>query len=179
MDAAIKFSVIKLRNISGKPRKLSATGYAEWVLGDLRPKSTMHMTTAVDASTGALLARNPYNSEFAESVAFFDASWSGLKGATRTLTGDRAEFIGRNGNFSAPAALSRVRLSGKVGAGLDACAAMQHLLRTRRRRRMRNRLHHRRRTRRRRRRQSDPPLPRLDRRPRIRCAPSGNTGITR
>jgi cyclic beta-1,2-glucan synthetase len=124
MDAAIKFSVIKLRNISGKPRKLSATGYAEWVLGDLRPKSTMHMTTAVDTPTGALLARNPYSSEFAERVAFFDASWSGLKGATRTLTGDRAEFIGRNGNFSAPAALNRVRLSGKVGAGLDACAAM-------------------------------------------------------
>ncbi len=124
MDAAVKFSVIKLRNISGKPRKLSATGYVEWVLGDLRPKSAMHMTTAVDPSTGALLARNPYNSEFAERVAFFDASWSGLKGATRTLTGDRAEFIGRNGNISAPAALSRVRLSGKVGAGLDACAAM-------------------------------------------------------
>ena len=125
MDAAIKFSVIKLRNISGKPRKLSAIGYAEWVLGDLRPKSTMHMTTAVDPSTGALLARNPYSSEFGERVAFFDASWSGLKSATRTFSGDRAEFIGRNGNSSAPAALSRVRLSGKVGAGLDACAAMQ------------------------------------------------------
>jgi len=125
IDAAIKFSVIKLRNISGKARKLSATGYAEWVLGDLRPKSTMHMTTATDPTTGALLARNPYSAEFGERVAFFDASWSGLKGATRTLTGDRAEFIGRNGNFAAPAALSRVRLSGKVGAGLDACAAMQ------------------------------------------------------
>src|SRR6185369_626365 len=125
MDAAIKFSVIKLRNTSGKPRKLSATGYAEWVLGDLRPKSTMHMTSALDPSTGALLARNPYSSEFGERVAFFDASWSGLKGVTRTLTADRAEFIGRNGAFSAPAALSRVRLSGKVGAGLDACAAIQ------------------------------------------------------
>ena len=125
IDAPIKFSVLKVRNNSGKSRKLSATGYIEWVLGDLRPKSTMHLTTEVDSSTGALFARNPYSAEFGERVAFFDAAWSGVNDATRTVTGDRAEFIGRNGTFSRPAAMSRVRLSGKVGAGLDACAAIQ------------------------------------------------------
>ena len=125
IDASIKFSVLKLKNASGKARKLSATGYTEWVLGDLRPKSAMHLTTAVDSSTGALFAGNHYSAEFGERVAFFDASWSGLHGVTRTVTGDRAEFIGRNGMFSAPAAMSRTRLSGKVGAGLDACAAIQ------------------------------------------------------
>jgi hypothetical protein len=36
IDAAVKFSVLKMRNKSGRPRKLSATGYVEWVLGDLR-----------------------------------------------------------------------------------------------------------------------------------------------
>jgi cellobiose phosphorylase len=125
LDAPVKFSVLKVRNGSHRVRKLSATGYTEWVLGDLRPKSTMHLTTEVDASSGALFARNPYSAEFGDRVAFFDASWSGLKGATRTVTGDRTEFIGRNGIFSAPAAMSRVHLSGKVGAGLDACAAIQ------------------------------------------------------
>ena len=32
LDAAIKFTVLKVRNESGRSRRLSATGYAEWVL---------------------------------------------------------------------------------------------------------------------------------------------------
>jgi cyclic beta-1,2-glucan synthetase len=47
-DAPVKFSVLKLRNHSGRPRRLSATGYVEWVLGDLRGKSAMHVTTEID-----------------------------------------------------------------------------------------------------------------------------------
>jgi hypothetical protein len=34
IDAAVKFSSLKLRNVSGRPRRLSVTGYVEWVLGD-------------------------------------------------------------------------------------------------------------------------------------------------
>ncbi len=120
MDAAVKFSVLKVRNESGRPRKLSVTGYVEWVLGDLRAKSAMHVTTEIDAQSGALYARNPYNTEFAGRVAFFD-----VDDPTRSLTGDRREFLGRNGTLRDPAALSRSRLSGKVGAGLDPCAAIQ------------------------------------------------------
>ena len=37
-DAPVKFAVLKVRNESGRPRKLSATGYVEWVLGDLPEK---------------------------------------------------------------------------------------------------------------------------------------------
>ncbi len=120
LDAAVKFSVLKVRNASGRPRRLSATGYVEWVLGDLRPKSTMHVTTEVDADSGALFARNPYNTEFADRIAFFDAD-----GDNRTISCDRAEFIGRNGSLANPAAMARVRLSGKTGAALDPCAAIQ------------------------------------------------------
>jgi len=120
IDASVKFSVLKVRNNSGRPRKLSAFGYTEWVLGDLRSKSAMHVTTEVDPSTGALLARNPHSIEFGDRVAFFDVSEP-----EHTVSGDRAEFIGRNGALSAPAALTRTRLSGRVGAGLDPCAAIQ------------------------------------------------------
>ena len=120
VDAPVKFAVLKIRNQSGRPRQLSATGYVEWVLGDLRPKSAMHVVTEIDAANGALYARNRYNTEFAESVAFFD-----VDDGTRTATGDRTEFLGRNGTLKHPAAMTQARLSGKIGAGLDPCGAMQ------------------------------------------------------
>ena len=120
VDAPLKFSVLKVRNESGQPRRLSATGYVEWVLGDLRPKSTPHVITEIDPTSGALVARNAYNTEFADRVAFFD-----VDEATRTVSGDRTEFLGRNGTLANPAALGRARLSGKVGAALDPCAAIQ------------------------------------------------------
>ncbi len=120
LDAAIKFSVLKVRNESGRTRRLSATGYVEWVLGDLRSKSSMHVITEIDPATGALFARNPYNAEFARRVAFFDADDS-----PRTVSGDRTEFLGRNGTLRAPAAMLHTRLSGKVGSALDPCAAIQ------------------------------------------------------
>ena len=120
VDAPIKFSVLKVRNESGQTRRLSATGYLEWVLGDLRPKSALHLITEIDPTSGALFARNPYNTEFADRLAFFD-----VDDVTRTFTADRAEFIGRNGTLRQPAAMTRAGLSGKVGAALDACAALQ------------------------------------------------------
>ncbi|HEY5190414.1 MAG TPA: protein ndvB, partial [Candidatus Deferrimicrobium sp.] len=120
LDAPVKFSVLKVRNDSGRSRKLSATGYAEWVLGDLRPKSAMHVVTQIEPGSGALLARNSYNAEFAGRVAFFD-----VDDPARTVTGDRVEFLGRNGSLRSPAAMARARLSGKVGAALDPCAAIQ------------------------------------------------------
>ncbi len=120
LDASIKFMVLKVRNASGRPRRLSATGYVEWVLGDLRPKSVMHVVTEVAPNSGALFARNPYNTEFAGRTAFFDVDDS-----TRTFSGDRTEFLGRNGTLRGPFAMNRSRLSGKVGTALDPCAAIQ------------------------------------------------------
>ena len=120
LDAQIKFTVLKVRNESGRSRRLSATGYVEWVLGDLRSKSAMHVITEIDPGSGALFARNHYNTEFAGRVAFFH-----VDDAARTVSGDRTEFLGRNGTLRGPAAMDRSRLSGKVGAALDPCAAIQ------------------------------------------------------
>jgi cellobiose phosphorylase len=120
LDAAIKFAVLKVKNVSDRSRRLSATGYAEWVLGDLRPKSSMHVITEIDSGSGAFFARNPYNTEFPGRTAFFD-----VDDVARTVSGDRTEFLGRNGSLRAPAAMTRTRLSGRVGAALDPCAAIQ------------------------------------------------------
>jgi cyclic beta-1,2-glucan synthetase len=120
LDAPVKIAVLKLRNVSQLARKVSVTGYCEWVLGDTRQRNMLHVQTEVDVETGALLARNFYNADFSESVAFAD-----VDDRTRTLTGDRNEFLGRNGTLCNPAALKRAHLSGKVGAGLDPCGAIQ------------------------------------------------------
>jgi len=120
MDAPVKFAVLKLRNVSGRPRRVSVTGYWEWVLGDLREKSLLHVQTELDPKSGALLARNHYHTEFPGRIVFIDVGEG-----TRSFTGDRKEFIGRNGSLARPAALRRQRLSGKVGAGLDPCGAVQ------------------------------------------------------
>jgi cellobiose phosphorylase len=119
VDAPVKFSVWKLRNLSGRPRRVSVTGYWEWVLGDLRPKNLLHVQTEVDPKTGALCARNPYSTDFPGSIAFIDVA-----NAACTYSGDRREFLGRNGSPGVPAALVRVGLSGKVGPGLDPCGAV-------------------------------------------------------
>jgi len=120
LDAPIKFTVLKVRNESGRSRRLSVTGYAEWVLGDLRPKSAMHVVTEIDPNCGAMFARNSYNAAFADRVGFFN-----VEDASRTVSGNRTEFLGRNGTLRSPAAMTRSRLSGKVGAALDPCAAIQ------------------------------------------------------
>jgi cyclic beta-1,2-glucan synthetase len=120
MDAPVKFVVLKLRNHARRPRRLSLTGYWELVLGEWRHANLMHIITETDPHSGALFARNAYGRECADRVVF--AQVSELE---RSVTGNRTEFIGRNGSLASPAAMRRGRLSGRAGAGLDPCAAIQ------------------------------------------------------
>ena len=119
INAAVKYSVLKLRNHSVRSRELSVTGFVEWVLGDLKHKSQMHLVTQRDAVSGALFAFNPYSLEFSQRTAFFDT----LDAAS--FTADRAEFLGRNGSMARPEAMQRTDLSNKVGVGMDSCAALR------------------------------------------------------
>ena len=120
MDAPVKFMVINLRNHSKRHRRLSLTGYWELVMGDWRYANLMHIVTGTDPFKGALFAFNPYGRECDNRVVFAYVSEEDI-----TMTGSRTEFIGRNGSLARPAAMHRKRLSGKTGAGLDPCAAMQ------------------------------------------------------
>ncbi|MEJ7912290.1 MAG: glucoamylase family protein, partial [Chitinophagaceae bacterium] len=120
-ELPVKFVVLKIKNSSGRERKLSATGFLEIILGDLRSKTNMHILSEHDGTTGALLLRNRYNTAFSERVAFFKVDG----GSNFSYTADRAEFIGRNRSLSDPQALYRKKLSARKGAGMDPCAALQ------------------------------------------------------
>jgi cyclic beta-1,2-glucan synthetase len=118
-DAPVKIARLRIANRGKAARRLSATYYVEWVLGFDRTTSR-YIVTEQDPDTQAILARNPYNAEFGSRVAFAWAS-----GDRIGFTADRREFLGRNGHAGDPASLKRTALSGRSGAGLDPCAALQ------------------------------------------------------
>ena len=124
IDAPVKFSALTLRNRSGRARRLTITGCLDWVLGDERRKTLQHVVTERDPETGAILARNGYQADFPGRIAFFDVDGD-IDTAETSVCGDRGDFFGRFGRRAAPAALAETRLSGRIGAGLDPCAALR------------------------------------------------------
>jgi len=123
VDAPVKISRLRLRNLTERARRLSLTSYHELVLGVAREASAPFVVTEVNSLTGTIFARNSYNNEFAGRVAF--AAVRGALIGPQTVTCDRREFLGSNGTVARPAALSRERLSGRAGAGLDPCAGIR------------------------------------------------------
>jgi cyclic beta-1,2-glucan synthetase len=123
-DDPVKISVLTLTNVSGRNRRLTVAAYVEWVLGASRTVTAPYIITEQEPETGAIFAYNPRDMEFGQRVAF--ANFAGRQSG---WTGNRAEFIGRNGSLDAPAGLlSPKPLKNRVGAGLDPCAALEKVI---------------------------------------------------
>ena len=118
--APLKIVKLRLKNTESRPRRVTATYYAEWVLAPRREEQTPYIASEHERVADCLLATCDWNSEFAGRVAFV-ASREKLHG----FTTDRLEFLGRRGDYSAPDALQRWGLSGSVALGVDPCAAVQ------------------------------------------------------
>ncbi len=122
-DAPVKIVQLRLENKASHMRRIGVTYYAEWVLGTTREEGAPYLVPEFSNEHLALLARNPYNLEYGQSVAFL-ASTRELS----SITADRMEFLGRHGSYRHPAALGRVGLAGSLQAGSDPCAAAQLVL---------------------------------------------------
>lgn len=123
LDSPVKISFLRLENRTDRRRKLTVTNYNELVLGFDRGLTAPFIITEADQANSSIFARNPFNNEFAGRVAFFATNHE-----TFSLTCDRKEFVGRNRSLKRPAALEREKLSGRSGAGLDPCAALQAVI---------------------------------------------------
>ncbi|HEY9087554.1 MAG TPA: glucoamylase family protein, partial [Anaerolineaceae bacterium] len=104
----VKIIQLRVENTWRRPRRITATQYAEWVLGTLRSATRQYIIPEYDDEHAALLATNPYSAEFGERVAFLAASKR-----VHGMTADRVEFLGRNGSPRTPAGLSRIGLEGR------------------------------------------------------------------
>lgn len=119
-EAPVKIAHLRVENLWNRPRRITVTYYAEWVLGTTREATQTHIVPDFDPLHHALLASNHYSMEFGGQVAFLAASKK-----PHGVTADRTEFLGRMGTMQNPAALGRIGLASKVAPGLDPCAAMQ------------------------------------------------------
>jgi cyclic beta-1,2-glucan synthetase len=116
----VKVCRLRLRNDSGRPRSLTVTYFAEWVLGTTREEQLAHIHTLREEASGAVFARQYWSGPYAGHVAFAASSPH-----PTSVTGDRTQFMGRNGSIAKPGALDRARLDNRVGAGIDPAAALQ------------------------------------------------------
>ncbi|HZF09440.1 MAG TPA: glucoamylase family protein, partial [Thermoanaerobaculia bacterium] len=108
----VKISRLTIRNDESRPRRLAVTAYVEWVLGSSRGAAAPFVVTEMDGGWGgteAMLARNAWNAELGERIAFaaFGAIGGEAGWGPTTWTGDRTEILGRNGTPDHPAALER------------------------------------------------------------------------
>ena len=119
-DAPVKIARLRLKNRLPRRRRVTATYYAEWVLGSNPGEQRAYVVSEFNRQHACLLATCSWNATFGGRVAFL-ASELRVHG----FTADRAEFLGRRGDYARPEALERWGLAENTDAGVDPCAALQ------------------------------------------------------
>ncbi|WP_404477659.1 GH36-type glycosyl hydrolase domain-containing protein [Novosphingobium sp. BL-52-GroH] len=121
VDDPVKIVRLRLHNLLPHARRITATYYAEWLLGAVQGEPAPLRTAHYDAEVHALMANNPWTEEFNERTAFLTSSRP-----PHSLTTSRRDFMGRDGNPRRPEALLNWDLGGRQrSAGADCCGAFQ------------------------------------------------------
>ena len=119
-DDPVKLVHLRLRNRGLQPRRITATYYADWLLGAVAGRPDPFLKAAYDGAARALIALNTRNPTFAGRVAFLAASQP-----PHSVTCLRSDFLGLPGTIASPEALRRLNL-GEASEGTgDVCAACQ------------------------------------------------------
>lgn len=118
-NSDVKIARLRVRNTSPRHRRITATYYAEWMLG-ARRGARAHILSEFDHQQHCLLARSDWHPEFRGRVAFLSSQHD-----VHSFTTDRTEFLGRAGTYERPEALSLWGLSNHTDLSADPCAALQ------------------------------------------------------
>ncbi len=119
-DDPVKISTIRIRNMGNSVKRLTITSYVEWVLGVSRDQTQQYIRTSFDQESSSMFAQNYFDQEYANKIAFLSMS-----GEIGSYSGDRREFLGRNGTPARPIALSKRLLNESVGETVDPCGTLQ------------------------------------------------------
>lgn len=101
-DQAIKFFELTIKNDSTKVRKLSATCFVQWVLGDFAEKNRFYVEQQFDQKESLIISYNPLTEEFSDNYGFLGTFEKNV-----SVTLDRTAFWGRNNKSNTPEFLKR------------------------------------------------------------------------
>ncbi|MGE4429995.1 MAG: glucoamylase family protein [Sphingobium sp.] len=120
-DDPVKLVRLRLRNLTSRARRITATYYAEWMLGAVHGEQAPLRTSVYEPAIHAILATNPWTDEFRDQVGFLTSTLP-----PHSLTTSCRDFHGITADPARPEGLLNWDLGNRPrAAGDDCCAAIQ------------------------------------------------------
>ena len=119
-DKSFKYVLLSIENKSKVDREISATYYAELVLGEDRGKNMKYIVTEINADKKYLRAYNRYNETYKKNTTYLYGDIANIQ-----FTCDKNEFMGFVQDKIDPPGLRTGSLSGRTGAAMNPCFALK------------------------------------------------------
>jgi cyclic beta-1,2-glucan synthetase len=120
-ESSLKVVNLRLRNTSQTSRRITATFFADWLLDTNVGATAPFRTSFFRPDLQAVLARNPWQREYRNQVAFLACT-----GPVHSFTTSRADFLGLTPDWLRPPGLDAWGLGERMqNRGADAAAALQ------------------------------------------------------